>query len=142
MIDLETAIFENDRLLAKIDSLEKELSQTRALLDTEAVRRLHVFDVVLSNIPDLICTFGLDGRFTYANPALLVVWQKSLEEIIGKNTFDLNYPPDLAARIQAEVEKVIATKQPVRNQTPFTPVGQRRVFMSTSFPRCLPGIAR
>ena len=50
---------------------------------------------MLSTLPDLICTFDLDGRFTYANPALLGVWQKSLHEIIGQNTFDLGYPPDL-----------------------------------------------
>jgi PAS domain S-box-containing protein len=108
----------SDDALARIYSLEEELR-----------RRSHVLDVVLSNIPDLICTFDLDGNFTYANPALLGVWQKSLEEIIGKNTFDLGYPHDLAARIQAEVKAVIASRQPVINRTPFTgAAGETRVY--------------
>lgn len=85
--------------------------------------------MVLSSLPDLICTFDLGGRFTYANPALLGVWQKTLPDIIGKNTFDLGYPPELAARIQGEVQKVIATRQRVVNQTPFTSAnGEVRVY--------------
>jgi PAS domain S-box-containing protein len=142
MADLEITA-SSDNALAKIRWLEEELVNARELLaaaaaqeadkiryfEAELQRRSHVLDVVLSNIPDLICTFDLDGNFTYANPALLDVWQKSLEEIIGKNTFDLGYPPDLAARIQAEVKAVIASKQPVVNHTPFTGAnGMTRVY--------------
>ena len=68
-------------------------------VETQLKRRSHVFEVILSNLPDLICTFDLQGRFTYANAALLGVWQKSLAGIIGKNTFDLGYPrPPRGAR--------------------------------------------
>jgi PAS domain S-box-containing protein len=133
----------SDGALAKISSLEEELRNARELLvaaakreadkvryfEAELRRRSHVLDVVLSNIPDLICTFDLDGNFTYANPALLGVWQRSLEEIIGKNTFDLGYPPDLAARIQGEVKAVIQSKLRVVNHTPFTGAnGDTRVY--------------
>ena len=91
--------------------------------------QLHMFEVVLSNLPDLICTFDLNGCFTYANPALLEVWQETLDNIVGKNTFDLRYPSELAARIQQEVRNVIATQQPVKNLTPFTGArGDERVY--------------
>jgi PAS domain S-box-containing protein len=119
--------------LRKIQFLEERLRRVEAdrdlRIEEEVRRRSHVFDVVLSTLPDLICTFDLRGRFTYANPALLGVWQKSLPEIIGKNTWDLGYPPDLAARIQGEVQRVIATKQAVVNHTPFTGAnGETRVY--------------
>ena len=142
MADLEMRA-SSDSALAKIRSLEEELGKAHELLiaaaeqeadkvrffETALRRHSHVFDVVLSNIPDLICTFDLDCNFTYANPALLGVWQRSLEEIIGKNTFDLGYPPDLAARIQAEVKAVIASQQVVINHTPFTGAnGETRVY--------------
>jgi PAS domain S-box-containing protein len=131
-LDLATT----EDLLAKIRSLEEQLEAARDFLtqgnlrtEAEFRRRIHVFDVVLSTLPDLICTFDLNGRFTFANPALLTVWQKPLEEIIGKNTYDLGYPPDLAARIQGEVQTVIATKKQVRNLTPFTGGnGETRVY--------------
>ena len=108
-------------LLAKIESLEERLKSAEA--------RSHVFDVVLSTLPDLICTFDLRGRFTYANPALPGVWQKTLAEIIGRNTLELGYPPDLAARIQGEVQKVITTQRQVINHTSFTGAnGETRVY--------------
>jgi PAS domain S-box-containing protein len=123
-------------LLARIRSLEEDLDRAQEQLrakdryiDTQLKRRSHVFDVILSNLPDLICTFDLRGCFTYANPALLGVWQRSLTEIIGKNTFDLSYPPELAARIQDEVRQVILSGHAVINHTPFTgAAGETRVY--------------
>jgi PAS domain S-box-containing protein len=133
---LETSPGTNEELLAKNRSLEEENDRLRQLLrqkdqyiETQIERRSHVFDVILSNLPDLICTFDLQGCFTYANRALLGVWQKSLAEIIGKNTFDLGYPPALAARIQSEVGVVISSGRAVINHTPFTGAnGETRVY--------------
>jgi PAS domain S-box-containing protein len=101
----------------------------RARMEARLRRQTHSFDTLLSNLPDLICTFDLGGRFTYANPALLGVWRQSLDDIIGKNTFDLGYPLPLAARIQSEVQRVIQTGHPVRNHTPFAgPDSETRVY--------------
>jgi GAF domain-containing protein len=71
-------------------------SLERARAETEVRSQWHTFDTLISNVPDLICTFDVQGRFTYANSALLQVWRKSLADIIGKNTFELGYPVDLA----------------------------------------------
>jgi PAS domain-containing protein len=137
---------EIEQLLAEFSLLEAELISTRNRLtaaekritdttrsrDADFYHRSQIFDVVLSNIPDLLCMFDLGGCFTYANLALLDVWRKSLSEIIGKNTFDLGYPPELATRIQQEVTNVITTRRPVRNLTPFTGRLGRLASTSTS----------
>lgn len=123
-------------LLARIHSLQEQLDEAREALahgertnQSDFKRRTNVFDVVLSALPDLICTFDLEGRFTFANPALLNVWQKPLDAIIGKNTFDLGYPPDLASRIQGEVQSVITTKRQIKNLTPYMGGnGETRVY--------------
>ncbi len=78
------------------------------------------FDTALSHTPDFIYTFDLQGRFTYVNRALLALWQRSLEDVIGKDCFELDYPPELAKRVQRQVQQVIDTKQPLRDETPFT----------------------
>ncbi len=129
---------ETEELLAKVRSLEERLKTTQERLaaaeerratETELQCRSRMSEVVLSNLPDLICTFDVNGCFTYANTALLVVWQKTLEAIIGKNTHDLGYPPELAARIQNEVRNVVATQQPVKNLTAFTSArGEERIY--------------
>ena len=84
------------------------------------LRQWHLFDTALSNTLDFTYTFDLEGRFTYANRALLSLWQKTLDESVGKNFFDLDYPPDLAERLQNQIQHVINTLQVVRDQTPYT----------------------
>jgi PAS domain S-box-containing protein len=87
------------------------------------------FDTALSHTPDFAYIFDLEGRFTYVNRALLDLWQLSLEEAAGKNFFELQYPPALATRLQDQIQEVIATKQAVRDQTPFTgPTGETRYY--------------
>jgi PAS domain S-box-containing protein len=104
-------------------------SLERARAETEVRSQWHTFDTLISNVPDLICTFDVQGRFTYANSALLQVWRKSLADIIGKNTFELGYPVDLASRIADEIRQVARTALPVRNHTPFTSAdGETRTY--------------
>jgi PAS domain S-box-containing protein len=89
----------------------------------------HTFDTALSNTPDFTYILDLDGRFTYVNRALLSLWQKPLEEARGKNFFELEYPPELAARLQSQIQQVIESRQPLRDQTPFTgPTGETRNY--------------
>ena len=92
-------------------------------------RQWHIFDTALSNTPDFLYIFDLDGRFTYANRALLSFLQITLEEVLGKNFFDLNLPADLAGGVQRQIQQVISSRQPVRSQTPYTdPTGQTHYF--------------
>ncbi len=89
----------------------------------------HTFDTALSHTPDFTYTFDLEGRFTYVNRALLSLWNKTLEEAIGKNFFELGYPPELAGRLQRQIRQVIETKDPLRDHTPFTgPDGEARDY--------------
>jgi PAS domain S-box-containing protein len=87
------------------------------------------FDTALSHTPDFTYIFDLEGRFKYVNRSLLALWQKSLDEAVGRNFFDLGYPPELAGRLQRQIQQVITTIQPVRDQTPFTgPTGETRYY--------------
>ena len=97
--------------------------------DANLYRQWQAFDTALSHTPDFTYTFDLDGRFTYVNRALLSLWQKSLDEAVGKDFFELDYPPELAARLQRQIQQVIVNKQPLRDQTPFTgPGGETRYY--------------
>jgi PAS domain S-box-containing protein len=92
-------------------------------------KQWQAFDTALSHTPDFTYIFDLEGRFTYVNRALLSLWQKSLDEAVGKNFFELDYPSDLAGRLQHQIQQVIETRDPVRDQTPYTgPTGETRSY--------------
>ncbi len=104
----------------------RQAEEAVARLAAEAERERRLFAAVLSNTPDFIYTFDLDGRFVYVNTALLALWGKTLDEAVGRNFFDLDYPPDLADRLQRQIQQVIDTRQPIRDETPYTSgVGER-----------------
>ena len=97
--------------------------------DSKLHQQWQTFDTALSHTPDFTYTFDLSGRFTYVNRALLSLLQKSLEDACGKNFFDLEYPPELAGRLQLQIQQVIDTRQPVRDRTEFTgPTGETRFY--------------
>jgi PAS domain S-box-containing protein len=86
------------------------------------------YHAILSSTPDLVYVFDLQHRFTYANQALLTMWGKSWEEAIGKNCLELGYEPWHAAMHDREIEQVIATKQLVRGEVPFTGTHGQRIY--------------
>ncbi|HXA51803.1 MAG TPA: PAS domain-containing protein [Candidatus Acidoferrum sp.] len=75
----------------------------------------HTFDTALSHIQDFTYTFDLQGRITYANRAFLSRWKKTLAEVVGKTFAEINYPPDVADRLQDQIQHVIRTGTPVRD---------------------------
>jgi PAS domain S-box-containing protein len=92
-------------------------------------RQWHTFDTALSNTPDFTYIFDRDGRFTYINRALLSLLQRSFEDTVGKDFLDLGYPPELATRLQRQIQQVIDTRKPLRDHTPFTgPTGETRHY--------------
>ncbi|MEG3897291.1 PAS domain S-box protein [Microcoleus sp. SVA1_B6] len=86
----------------------------------ELERQLRKFDTIASSVLDFIYTFDLSGRFTYINPALLNLWQKTSAQALGKNFVELDYPTDLATRLQDRIQQVIETRQPLKDEMLYT----------------------
>ncbi len=99
-----------------------------ARLTAESERRRRLYEAALSNTPDLVYVFDLGHRFLYANEGLLRMWGKTWDEAIGKNCLELGYEPWHAAMHDREIEQVIATRQPVKGEVPFTGTFGRRIY--------------
>ncbi len=111
------------------DVTERKLAEealARMTAHSEQLRRL--YHAILATTPDLVYVFDLDHRFTYANEALLAMWGKTAEQAIGKTCLELGYEPWHAAMHDREIEQVVATKQPVRGDVPFTGTQGRRIY--------------
>jgi len=88
---------------------QQKMDDLMARIDAQA----RLFDATLSHIADLAYTFDREARVIYANQPLLKLWGLTLAEAVGKNCFELNYPPDLAQRLHGELLSVIHTGRPV-----------------------------
>ena len=105
----------------------KQAEETLRELSNELEKQLRNFDAVVSSVPDFIYSFDLSGRFTFVNQPLLDLWQKTFDEAVGKDFHDLDYPPDLAKKLQHQIQKVIRTGRPLKDETPYTSaVGERQ----------------
>ena len=116
------------RLRAQNAELQKEIVLLRANWNGSqdhgtgliVQQRLQALETALTYSPDLNYVFDLDGRFTYVNQPLLRLWGKTFEDAVGKTVAQLDYPADLAERVQQQIQQVIDTKQPLRDETPYT----------------------
>jgi PAS domain S-box-containing protein len=98
------------------ESLRKEAEQRAA--------QAKLFDTALSAIDDFAYTFDRTGRFTYANKPLVDLLGLEPHEVVGKTFPELPYPPDLGARLQSELEEVVATGHQVKGETYYrSPTG-------------------
>ncbi len=86
----------------------------------QIIEQQAIYDTALSTIPDFTYIFDLEGRFAYANRALLGMFGLSAEEVVGKNFYELHYAPEIADRLTRHVQQVIATKESLRDETPYT----------------------
>ncbi len=109
-----------------LDITERKFAeQALAELADSKERERRVFDTVLSNTVDINFVFDLEGRFTFANKALLTLWGLTdLEQARGKTPAELHYPPELARRLRRQVYEVVATRKPLRDSTPYVAVGR------------------
>lgn len=101
-----------------ITSRKAQEEQLRTLAD-KIEQQARVFDATLSNITDLAYSFDREARVIYANRPLLKLWGRTLEEVVGKNVYDLQYPEPLASRLHGELLSVIQTGEPVHGETPL-----------------------
>jgi PAS domain S-box-containing protein len=108
---------------------EEELLRLSGQIEQQA----RVFNTTLTSISDFAYIFDRAGRFTYSNQPLLDLLGVSLEEIIGKNFFELGFPPELAARHQGEIERVFASGKTVRAESSFVSPGGAEGFYEYIF---------
>ena len=114
------------------DGGDDERQETRAALRQVSgylADQMRVFDTAVSSVRDFVYLFDRDGRFTFANPALMALWGLTLAEVVGKDFHALKYPPELAERLRRQIAEVVATGQPLRDEATYAaPGGEAREY--------------
>jgi PAS domain S-box-containing protein len=97
---------------------QQEMSDTDRLKNLAQSTRF--YETILSTTDDFAYVFDPQGRFLYANPRLLKVYAKTLDQVIGKSFHELGYPAWHAEMHLKEIQEIVRTKQPFRGEIPFT----------------------
>lgn len=116
-----TAVKQGELLVITTEDItnrkQGEIALSTALDATEKQKRL--YETVTNNTPDLIYVFDLNYHFTYANEALLTMWGKTAVDAIGKGLRENGYEEWHARMHEEEIDKVVATKKPIRGVVSF-----------------------
>ncbi len=121
-----TPVFDHDGRYNGTLAMVKDVTERRLAaealveLSRRTERRERILMTTLSTISDFAYTYDRDGRFVFVNQPLLNLWGITLEEAVGKNFFDLGYPPDLAEQLQRQIQEVFETKTSLSGETPYT----------------------
>jgi len=79
----------------------------------------HILELAFSHVTELACVFDLEGRFIYANAALLKMWQTTLGAIAGRKFAELGHAGGFADEFQRQVQEVINSGHVLNNEIPF-----------------------
>jgi PAS domain S-box-containing protein len=109
-----------DDATRRAEELAREVERRR---DLEAIFACH---------PDFMYVIDRSHRFTYANQAMLDLWGRSLESVIGKTFRELGYPPELVALHETQLDEVLEGKT-VRSENPYTAPSGRTGFYEYIF---------
>jgi PAS domain S-box-containing protein len=107
-------------------SAQKRLQAERESLVTESERQRRIYETALDSTPDFVYVFDVDHRAIYANAALMKTW--GVDDVRGKRWMDLGYEQWHADLHDMEIDRVIATRAPIRGEIPFTGTNGRRVY--------------
>ena len=97
----------------------KRAEEAQKAIAAEYERQSRVFDTILSSTTDFAYLLDHEGRFRYANRPLLKVFGRKLEDLVGKNFYELDYEPWHAEMHMREVAQVFETRLPVHGEVPY-----------------------
>jgi PAS domain S-box-containing protein len=117
----EVRVFPSDGGLAAFytDSTDLKVAEealARVSAESDSDRRM--YQTVLSNSADLHYVLDTDGRFRYANPSLLALYDRPESEVIGHNLAEMGRTDDVSKTFMEQVRHVAATGESVRHETP------------------------
>jgi PAS domain S-box-containing protein len=103
---------------------EAEIQETTALLRA-----------IGNTSPDAIYAKDREGRFVFANPAVLAVIGKPADEVIGRTDAEWHHDPEQAAAVMANDRRIVESGQVEVLEETWTAAGLgRRVFRSAKAP--------
>ncbi|MFN8436956.1 MAG: GAF domain-containing protein [Cytophagales bacterium] len=132
----------NEKLLQEKMKENEELErnskiQTQKLLD-EIENNRKIISLVINKLPQKIFLKNSEGRFMLLNESVAKDLNRSVEELIGKNDYDLFSFEEADGFWKVEKEQVLDKKQKIEAYESFTINGQLKHFYTVKMPFYFP----
>jgi PAS domain S-box-containing protein len=88
---------------------------------------------ILESTPDVVLVKDLQGRHVMANAAAANFFEKSVEEIVGKDDVAL-FPPEIAHPLMLKDQQVMSSGVPTTSEEAISKDGQLLTYLSTKSP--------
>jgi PAS domain S-box-containing protein len=119
---------DDERGTVRFPGVLLDITERRKLSDA-LERQSRIYDTLLSSTDDLAYLFDRDGRLLFANRRMLDVWQKTLDEVVGRAVSELGYTDEQATRHLREIHDVFDTKRTVSGEMIYTaPSGEAGTY--------------
>ena len=132
------ALAELDRRLAESEAIARELklqTDRRIIAEADLVRATDLLRAIGTCSADPIYAKDVEGRFLFANPAVLAIIGKPLDAVLGRTDAELHHDAAQAAEVMANDRRIIASGRAQVLEEVFDAAGVgRRVFRSAKAP--------
>ncbi|MGN6312422.1 MAG: GAF domain-containing protein [Rhodanobacteraceae bacterium] len=85
----------------------------------QADQHARTLDSTMSSVRDLVFRYTPDGRFDFANQAMLDRLRMRREDVIGKSMEEMEFSPETAEAVRQDLQRVLETRAPVEGETPY-----------------------
>jgi two-component system, cell cycle sensor histidine kinase and response regulator CckA len=117
-----------------VERIWPAVERARAAQEREAARaalaaQSRFVETTLSSIPDYVYACGRDRKFVYANRATQKLYGLNASEVKGKSLADVGCPPELAARINGQIDRIFQSGETIEDEAFFTsPAGVGAIY--------------
>ncbi|OPX55462.1 PAS domain S-box-containing protein [Oceanospirillum multiglobuliferum] len=129
----ENLIVRHSEEQAETIQLLKEQMSERAKAESARIETEHRLQAILDHAPSVIYMKDLEGRYLLVNREFCRIFNLPLNEVIGKNDFDI-FSEESARLFQANDLAVVASKQPQESEEVAHHIDGIHTYISMKFP--------
>ncbi len=101
----------------------------REATHVELMRQSRFVATTLDALPDFVYAFDRSHRFVYVNRAMEELYGMAAGALVGRSFADLDFPSDLAARLDGHLDTIFRTGVTIQDEVYFTsPTGTSAYF--------------
>lgn len=120
-----------DDLIRFNEAIDQALTESVFSYTSTKEQQTRLFEAMLSSSHDLSYILDLEGKFIYVNKAMLNLYHKPPQEILGRAIY--NYAMPTAAEVYAHIQSIINTGEPRRGEVACQDSSGRKYFFEYTF---------